>query len=212
MGKKNPYDSKKTFGIANEEQNKRDWELSSAELRANQGTWFADQTANSVDPAAERYYSPNGMSDWKRGQINTRTSSVNRSYDDELAANKLRARMAGFGYTQPVEQAAETNIENARANDLSRIKGDVEAEAVPIEMQAMNTRLQSGAQRTNDYGNFGRLKLGIAGEYSPEQYYQTAVQQKEAEQARKGSLFGKIAKAGMGLATGGGFGSLTGAL
>ncbi len=210
MGKKNPYDSKGTFGISEEERRARNAQLGRVNDVSRVGMDTARETAESVNPSLERFYSPDGMSTWKKGQIDTRTAGVNQSYNDALAANRLRARMAGFGYTQPVSASAETDIENARASDLARIKGDVEAEAVPIEMDAMRTRLASGSEEAGQYGNFGRLQLGVAGEYSPEQYYQTAAQQQEQEKARKGSLFGKLVKTGLSFIPGGGtFGKMT---
>ena len=109
--------------------------------------------------------------------------------------------MAGFGYSQPTVASAEMDNENARAGALSKIKGDVETEAVPIEMQAINSRMQSGAQEANDMGNFGRLNLSAASQYNPNTLYGEAAQQGAQEAANSGSLFGKIVKSGLGIGT-----------
>lgn len=115
--------------------------------------------------------------------------------------------MSGFGYEQPGEQGAESDVDIARAQALSRIPGDVEAEYVPIAMSAAQGRMASGAQQAGTYGQafntqlagFGQaggLYSDIAGQYSPEQYYGTAAQQAEQEKARRGGLWKNLAMFG----------------
>ena len=134
-------------------------------------TGLADKNAGAVNPALERYYDPSGagMSTWKKGQINTREKSANRAFNDTLAGTKRRAQLSGFGYNQAADQAGETNVELGRADALSRIRGDVEAEAVPIEMQAINQRMQSGAQQGSQYATAGGQRLGAFGQASGQQ-------------------------------------------
>jgi VIT1/CCC1 family predicted Fe2+/Mn2+ transporter len=169
----------------------------------NQGKGIAYETAGSINPALERFYSRDGLNDWKKGQIDTRMASTNKSFDDNVAVNKLRSRMSGFGYNQPIVASAENDIENARAGALSKIKGDVEAESVPIEMQAINQRQSSGGQLTGDLGKFGQLQLGVADQYSPEEYFKTGVAQDEAAKQRKAALWNSIIGAGTSILTGG---------
>jgi hypothetical protein len=135
----------------------------------------AASTAASVNPMLEKYYNP---LEWKRGQTLQRTSDTTSSFNNALANQRLRARTAGFGYEQPAEQMGETNVENARAAALSRIPGDVEAESVPIAMNALQARTASGAQEAGTYGS-------IAGQYKPETYYGYAIQQEEAAKDRE---------------------------
>jgi hypothetical protein len=234
MGKKNPNDSQKTFQISEEERQARNKQLgevstTGTELKGIAGTGatatkgIADTTASAVNPALERFYDPSGagMSEWKRGQINTRTSGTTKAFDSALAAQRQRAKVAGFGYLQPAEQAGETNLGIGRAGALSRIRGDVENEAIPIEMEALKAREASGAEQAGTYGaanaleqsgfgDVGRLQLGEAGEYSPEDYYKTGANQAEQEAQRRGALWKSLGKLGT-TAAGAVFGGLPGA-
>jgi hypothetical protein len=197
------YNSGYMGNLAETEQKQRNDALWKSSEALGGVTRTSDATSNSVNNALSSYYGANGMSNWKRGQINTRTGATTANYNNALSSNRLRARSAGFGYEQPSEQMAETNIENARASDLSKISGDVEAEAVPIEQNAINLRLQSGQQQQSAYAQQAAGELGIAGEYSPETYYQTAIGQDEAAKARKASLWKSLIGAGTSIATGG---------
>ena len=156
-------------------------------------TETADVTAGAVNPASEYYFGPGGMSEWKRGQLATRTGATTGAYNNAIAQNRLRARTAGFGYEQPAEQAGETNIEMARAAELARIPGDVEAEAIPIAFQGMQTRLASGGQQAGAYGQ-------AASEYSPEQFAGIAADIEEAKKARKSGLWSGLFKVGSAIA------------
>lgn len=164
-------------------------------------TGIASRTAESVNPYAESLYGPGGLNEWKRGQITRRTGDTTRGFNDALSSNRLRARMSGFGYEQPAEQQGETNIENARASELSRIPGDVEAESIPIGMNAANLRLQSGQQEAGAYGTAASGQLGIAGTQDPLGYYNNASAQYQAEQERKAAMWRSIIGAGTGIAS-----------
>ena len=161
-------------------------------------TGVGDEAAEAVNPTLDSYLGPGGMGEWKRGQINARTTDTNRSFNDALASNRLRARMSGFGYEQPAEQMGETNVENARADALGRIRGDVEAEAAPIQMNAAGLRLQSGGQQAGLYGQAATGQQRIASQFDPAQYYQL----QEQANARKAALWGSLLNAGTSFATG----------
>lgn len=197
MAKKNPYDSKKTFGIAEEERAARNQALGEAKGTAGTMSDVGRQTYEEVNPYFEQLYNPNK---WKRTQTTMRTQSTNRAFNSAQAQNRMRARAAGFGYAQPASQAGETNIELGRASALSDIPGTVEAESIPITMGALQGRMQSGEQYGNALSGAGRMQLGVAGEYSPEQYYGTAVNQYNQEAARRGGLWKNIARVGLNVA------------
>lgn len=219
--KKSPVQSQNTYNISEQERTARNTALEQERGAAAQLTGFADQakqgletvadrTAESVNPALERFYDPSGagMSAWKKGQLITRTGSTNQAYDAAKSKTRMRARMSGFGYEQPFTANAEEGVDIAKAGALSRIPGDVEAEAIPIEMQAIGQRMQSGQLQGGLYGEGAQLQQNaygqaagvygdIAGQYSPENYYQLAAQQREQEQARKGGLWKNIARIGL---------------
>ncbi len=178
MANKNPYDSKKTFDISEEERAGRNKSLGAAE--------------GMLSPASEalgQFYDPNGMSAYAKGQQTLRESDTNKRFNDSQAAQRMRARMSGFGYEQPAEQAGEGFIENARAAELSRIPAETQKEASEMAMQAVG--LQNGLANT---------ELGVANQFSPESYYQTGAQQAEQEAQRRGGLWKSLAGLGMNLA------------
>jgi hypothetical protein len=141
-----------------------------------------------VSSALSSFYGPNGMSDWKRGQTQLRNSSTTANYNNALSGQRRRAAMSGFGYAQPAEQAGETNVENARAQELSRIPAEVEAESVPIQMNAMNLQNQIAG-----------TEAGIGRSYDPMGYYGSAVGQDQAEMQRKQALWQSIIGAATGI-------------
>jgi hypothetical protein len=148
--------------------------------RRNASLDTAGSMIGSADAAIKDFYG-SGMDNWKRNQVNTRTADTTKSFNDALAGSRLRARTAGFGYEQPAEQAGETNIENARADALAKIPGQVETEAIPIEMQAIG-----------EEGNLAGAEMGIARTYDPQSYYGSAVNQDQAAAERRKSLWQSI--------------------
>lgn len=161
-------------------------------------TGLADTTASTVNPMLEGYMGE-GLGDWKRGQIAQRSGATTANFNNALAQNRLRARMSGFGYEQPAEQMGETNIENARAAELSQIAPQVEDEAFDKSMQAANLRLGSGQQQAGAYGTAAVGQLGIADANNPQGWYEL----EEADKARKAALWSSIIGAGASIATGG---------
>lgn len=139
--------------------------------------------------ALKGFYGP-GMDTWKRTQINQRTADTTKSFDDALAAGRLRARTAGFGYEQPAEQQQETNIGNARAGEIAKIPGQVEAESVPIALSAIG-----------EEGNLANLETGIGRTYDPEGYYGSAVSQDQAALQRRANMWSSIIGGATGIAS-----------
>jgi hypothetical protein len=166
--------SNSTLALSNDERNRR-----------NQAFGQVNQMIQPASSFLSGIYGPGGMSDWKRGQTQQRTSDTTHSFNNALSGQRQRANMSGFGYNQPAEQAGETNIENARASELARIPGQVEAEALPMQMQAAS--LQNSLAGT---------EMGMGNSYDPMGYYKTAVGQDEAEKQRKAALWSGIAGIG----------------
>jgi hypothetical protein len=164
MSKKNPYNSQKTFSIAEEERAAR------------------NKLIEPASGALARYYSPEGMSEYAKTQQTLRESDTNKAFNNSLAANRMRARMAGFGYEQPLTQAGDMYTENARAAELARIPAETQSEAARLGLQAI------GQQQ------------GFAGMYQPMGYYNTGAQQYENEAARRGGLWRALSKVGLGVA------------
>lgn len=149
-------------------------------------------TLGGAGTALDYYIGPQGMSNWKRGQTLARTKEANQSFDNSLAGTKRRALMSGFGYSQPSTEAGVQSNELARADRLSRIPGEVEAESVPITMQAIGMK--------NPIAN---TMAGMGSSYDPLGYYRTAAdidqyaldrefQEKMMDKKNKSSLFSSI--------------------
>lgn len=175
--KKNPNNSAKTFQIAGQEMQKRDTSLGKVE--------------NMISPASsalERFYDPSGsgMSAFKKGLLNTKTADATGAFNNAEAAQRQRANLSGFGYSQPIEQAATSNIENARARRLSEIPGEVELESLAPEFQAIGLQNQLAG-----------TELGVGRTYDPEGYYKIGASQAEQEAQRRGGLWRSIAKIGL---------------
>jgi hypothetical protein len=185
--------------LSEEEKRARNAALGQSSGQLNRMTNVADTTANNVNSSIEGFMGPNGLSSWKRGQLQSRTTDTNQAYNNAASQQRMRARSAGFGWEQPSEQAGETNIEMGRAGELSRIPGQVEAESVPITMNAAQLRLQSGAQQSGAHNQAAAGELGIASQYKPFEYYQTAVGLKQQEDARKAALWKSIIGSGAGI-------------
>ena len=167
--------SKQALGLSEEERQKQ-----------TQALGTAGGMIQGASTALQGLYGP-GMDAWKTGQISSRTSDTNKSFNNDQAAQRLQARQSGFGYEQPSVQQGTENVENARAGALSKIPGQVEAEAVPIELQALSQE-----------GNLANAETNIGKTYDPEGYYNSAVSQDQAAAQRRASMWSSI----MGTATG----------
>jgi hypothetical protein len=196
MGKKNPYSSQNATDIGAQQMAAQNKELGAVDTTAAgiQGT--AKTTAGAVNPFYESMYSPTGtgLDAWTRGQLQARTRAANTGFNNALANSRMRGRLAGFGYNQPAERAGESNLENARAQTLSAIPGQVEEAAVPIRMGAAAGRLASGAQEAGAEEGAGGLQLGAAKTYQPATYYGQAANIEEQEANRRAALWGGLMK------------------
>lgn len=171
----------------------------SEEERARRNAMFqaAVGQLTPISQSLAAYYGPGGMSKWKQGQIQTRRSATTGAFNDARAGARRRANVAGFGYEQPATQTDELNIENARASQLARIPGDVEAEAVPIAQNAAALGTQAA----------GAL-AGIGASYDPMGYYGKAVdmtqldkQIAQMEKDRRSSMWQNLLGIGSKIAT-----------
>lgn len=155
------------LGISEAERQQRDRQLQMSNDSVTEAKTISDQSA----PLLDRMTVPDstGQTPWRREQLNRRTESTTRSYDNALVAQRKQAMMSGFGYAQPIARAGENEIENERAAALARVPGDVELEALQPEFQAVGLQNQRAGLRQG----LAQTQLGISGEYSPENYFST---------------------------------------
>jgi hypothetical protein len=165
MGKKNPY-----TGMANEQQGQQNKAL--------------NQTSGMISGASgalNQFYSPSGMSQYAKTQQAQRESDTNKNFNNSMANQRMRSNLSGFGYQQPAEQAGETNIENARAAELSRIPAETQSDAAKIAMQAIG-----------EQNSLAGTEAGVARTYDPLGYYNTAQKQDQLNQAQSSELWGAL--------------------
>lgn len=181
--KKGPSTQQIAMQRSNEELGARNAELGAA-----------NQTVGSVSPVVSRITSelPGGGTALRRSLTNTAQTATNNSYDNVMARTRERAAAAGFGYAQPVSQAADTGVGLERARRLSEIPGEVEQQATGLELQA------------GGLGNaLANTQLSAAGQYQPESYFNTAANLENEAKKRKAALIGGLINAGTGIATAG---------
>jgi hypothetical protein len=125
-----------------------------------------------------------GMSDFRRGALSQGSSAIATSGENALSRIRNRAQAAGFGgMGQPITFGAEAGLQGQLQQQAAQLPFEVQKAAAPLEMGAAQQLAGIGGQQTN----LARL------------YYDKA----EAARKRKAGLWGGLAKAGLGIATGG---------
>jgi len=128
MGHKKKPDpvAQQAFDISGQERRARDTELAKA------------------DPTLNYYSGPPDQSPLYKSLSRIGTENTSRRYDDAMAATRMRANAAGFGYQQPVEQGAERELEAERAGALSRVPSEALLAATQPGLQAAQIRTGRG--------------------------------------------------------------------
>jgi hypothetical protein len=144
---------------------------------------YSGVSAGMVAPTAalKNIYGGGGTSNAERSLVRTRRAGTVKAFGDERAAAALRARRAGFGYAQPLAMGDQANLDRMEATQLSNIPGNVQAEMLPLKMQA------AGMQAP-----FLNTQAGMGASYNPYNYYNLAMNQNENDKNRKSSFWGNI--------------------
>lgn len=93
---------------------------------------------------------------------NTEAGGMSKAYDAAAANTRANARTAGFGYQQPAEQGAESQLRSQEASSLGQLPGQVEQQTVPQELQAGQSLAQTGLGQEgqgNQYMTQGAVPL-----------------------------------------------------
>lgn len=91
----------------------------------------------------------------------TGLEGTNAAYDSAKSATRLRSNMAGFGYSSPTAEGADTGLESARASDVAKVGPEAELEAIQPSLQGAG--MQYGAAGNLDrtgadyYGTAGGM-------------------------------------------------------
>ena len=98
---------------------------------------------------AARFGAPDamGLTAFQQALRNSRTAATSSAFDNARSRSRERAQAAGMDYTQPITQSNDAAIENARAQAIGNIPGEVAMQSAPLEFQAANLGLAAGQQR-----------------------------------------------------------------
>jgi hypothetical protein len=66
----------------------------------------------------------------------TEAGGMSKAYDTATSNLRAKANASGFGYSQPAETGAETELRGREASSIGQLPGQVAAESVPLELQA----------------------------------------------------------------------------
>lgn len=80
---------------------------------------------------------------------NTEAGQMSKAYDNASARTTAKANEAGFGYSQPVSQGANTEIRGREASAIGQLPGDVMRESVPLTEQAGRDISSAGTSELN---------------------------------------------------------------
>lgn len=133
--------SKKTFGERQgyqqsmDDRNSRDAEVGKQ-----------DETLGKMNPTLDYYGGAPEDSSLYKTLKTTGIESTNHAYDNAKAAVKLHGRVAGFGYEQPAMEASDSELEQSRAGDLSRVPREALSATIQPQLQAQSLRLGQAGQ------------------------------------------------------------------
>lgn len=70
--------------------------------------------------------------------------NLSNSYQNAASNTASRARMSGFGYQQPISQAAQTQLGAQEASQAAQLPAQAVQESVPLEEQAYGQMANQG--------------------------------------------------------------------
>jgi hypothetical protein len=144
---------------------------------------------NTAQGTLSQFEGPVKDSPFYKSLLNTGLESTSAAYDRATSTARSRAKGAGFGYAQPVEQGAEAEIGARGAGALAKVPGEALLQASGPALQAAGTTGNIGTT----VGGQGISALNTeAGLYNE-------------RQARQSAMWQALAKAGTGV-----IGSFTG--
>lgn len=99
-------------------------EAASAADRAKQG-----QLTDTAQGTLGQFEGPVDQSPFYKALLTQGTEATSNAYQNAQQNVRARAKQAGFGYEQPVEQGAEAGIQAQEAGALARVPGEALLEA-----------------------------------------------------------------------------------
>lgn len=99
------------------------YKAAGSDLSASRGT-LANFEGNTVDSP---YY---------KSMLATSTDATTKAYDSAKASSRSRANAAGFGYTQPIAQGSENEINAREAGALAGLPAKAMEAVAPMQLEA----------------------------------------------------------------------------
>ena len=123
--------------------------------------------------------------EYYKDQLGRGTEDTSLAYDQVRSNRSAKARMAGFGYEQPLTQGDASSIDALEAHDIGDMPRQIASEVQDRRDQIAQTR------------------AGLVGTYSgsANSNMSTWANAEEARKARQAAMWGKIAGLGMTAAT-----------
>jgi len=156
----------------------------------------AGQTADygKAQGTLDQFEGPIKDSPYYKSLLATSTDATSGAYENAKASSASRAKMAGFGYSQPAAQGGQTEMEAKEAGDLARLPAEAYSATADKSLEA--------ARQTAGMGT----ELGREGA----QYFGDKVDLEKEYQARRAAFSNRLWKMG-GMAVGGVLGGPMGA-
>lgn len=100
-------------------------ERSAGQSNINAGTGLEQQAV--TNPTQSPLY---------KALYSTEAGQMSSAFDAASSNQRAKAREAGFGYSQPTTQGAESELRGREASAIGQLPGQVASESVPLELQA----------------------------------------------------------------------------
>lgn len=97
----------------------------------------------------DQFEGPVQDSPFYKALLTTGIEGTSRAYDTARSNQRARANMSGFGYTQPVAQGGENQLQAQETSDLAKVPRDAALGTAPLALQAAG---QTGSMGMG-YGN-----------------------------------------------------------
>jgi hypothetical protein len=128
-------------------------QLESQEQNINQQqTATGQQNQNTAQNSLSQFEGPVTQTPMYQSLLTSGIEGTSNAYNNAQANQRQTANQAGYGYTQPAEQAAEGSLQAQEAGALASQPGKAYQEAAPLDLQA-----------TQDTANLGSTQVGEGG-------------------------------------------------
>lgn len=94
------------------------------------------QLTDAAQGSLSQFEGPVQESPFYKALLTSGTEQTSRAYDNARSNMRQRANMAGFGYNQPAEQGAESQLSAREASDMARLPNEAMLATAPMTLSA----------------------------------------------------------------------------